>query len=1104
MLLGSPVGAEENAFHLRDLGLAQLENDQPGQAEQTFEQLANVRPADALPWADLGIARLRQQKVKAALQAIDQGLRVAPDRADLMALRGLALEWQGSRQEALQTTRRAASRAPNDVGIQYQLLRQTEGIAGDDAANSRREALHNLSRLRPENLFVLLRRAGEALDAGAPADATAAVLRVRELIWQAPAIADTLLKRILSALEAGDLAAAKIPLAQLSNVLKTTPMYREGVKELDAGGKLGQPVRRFVDEPPPSSFGAGLNVTFSASRITDQPVGEKDLAVGDFDGDGNEDVAILQAAGKLQVLWGGEKAPHGISVPAIPGARITAVDLDDDGRSELIVYGPSTHVLTWNADRSVRELTGMVSLPSGLRALVGLDYDIEGDLDLAGGDLSGPVLLRNALHGRMENVSRHAFPQPGPSDVVDLLATDLDRDGDLDLLLVTPQALWVLDNQRQGRFVARKVAASLGSLTDMRCAVSADFDNDGWPDLAVAGQGFELLHNVHGKLVPWPLPQNFRTSARFDALTAFDADFDGRVDLALAGPVSSLVLLQRPGMHFQFAAIQSLSSDVHSLLSADLDGDGDLDLIAGGEGGLFGITNQGGNQNHWLAVRLHGLTDGSSKNNAQGIGSVLEVHAGRAYQFQEVQRPVSRFGLGSMPTAPVLRVVWTNGVPQNRLEVGANQLVVEEQVLKGSCPFLYTWNGSSIEFVTDLLWNTMLGMPFGNDHWAPPVPTDEIVRVDGAQPRDGAWDLRVTGELWEAFFFDRMRLWVVDHPDDVEVASNLRVLAPGTQIPPRVLGTRSIHPLARAVSGDGKDLTSLLSERDNHYAHAFEPSRYQGVAKKPWSIVLDLGEAPATSVRLLLEGWLFPPDASLNVAVSQRTDLAGVLPRLDVETPKGWQPLMRDMGLPAGKIKEMVVDTPPLPAGARRLRIVSSWWIAFDRIRWSTSPADEDLRMTARLAPSVADFHYRGFSKLVRQTPWGSHTFDYAQVSKTSPWLPFPGRYTRYGDVRELLQANDDRSVIVGPGDEIALRFPSDHLPALPAGWTRTVFLESDGWGKDADRNTLLSQHTGPLPWRGMTEYPPRSAPPGDDTAWREWQNEWLTRVVQPETPGPN
>jgi hypothetical protein len=326
---------------------------------------------------------------------------------------------------------------------------------------------------------------------------------------------------------------------------------------------------------------------------------------------------------------------------------------------------------------------------------------------------------------------------------------------------------------------------------------------------------------------------------------------------------------------------------------------------------------------------------------------------------------------------------------------------------------------------------------------------------------------------------------------------------PGRQVPDEVLASRGVLPVAAAWDGRGEEVTARVARRDDVYADGWRPGPFQGIAAEPWALTFDLGAAPAAPVRLHLDGWIFPSDASLNVAVSQRPDgLAPTPPLLEVETAGGWRVLMPEMGFPAGKTKTMVVDTPALPFGARRLRIVTRQWLGWDRVAWTADPADDAARVVARLAPARAELRYRGFSAMARVAPNGPHGYDYARVSTTSPWLPFPGRYTRYGEVGELLAEPDDRSVILAPGDEIALEFDAAALPAPRPGWRRTVFLESHGWDKDADRNTFEPQSVEPLPFRAMTGYPygPDEAFP-DTPLHREYLERWLTRAVLPAAP---
>ena len=1087
----------DEASRLRNRGLAELENEVPAKAEETFKQLLPLAGADPLPHANLAIATLRQQRFDEAREWIEKALQKGSDDPRLLAIQAEIAHWSGDNETALALFRRAATAAPNDRELQYGLYRQATTMSGEAATEAAGAALDRLAKLRPENLVVLLEQGKAARAAGDRAGATAAYLRVRELMWQAPRGGDRLMEQIVDGLEAADLEAIRSPTMRLENVLKISSMYKEGLRELSSGIQ-GAPIFTFRNEPALSEWGRPVPVTFRALPLATEPLAGESLIAGDLSGDEQPDIAYISGgeAPRLHVLPGGN-AEEAVTLPGAAHNRLLAADLDNDGRLDLLAYGEKG-ARVWAGDEQnvLREATAEFGLDAAAgTAAVAFDYDIEGDLDLFLGDDS-LRLYRNTLEGALEEIGAKSLPSLALDRVNDARATDLDLDGDLDLLLASDTGLYWLDNLRQGRFADR--SAGLQQPAGAQRVASADFDNDGWLDLVAVGDGIRFWRGRGGRFVPWEFG-GLRTRGTFSALTVFDADNDGRLDLAVAGDAGVAVLLQREGgSNFALLPVAGMPAGVTALANGDFDQDGDLDLVAGGTAGVFLLQNEGGNANRHLTVRLRGLNKGNSKNNVFGLGSTVELKAGTAYQLREADTDAVHLGLGSVRQPDLMRVVWTNGVPQNRLDPTPNQRIVEEQQLKGSCPFLYAWEGNGYAFVTDLLWGAPAGLPIAEGVYLGADPT-ELVRVDRLAENNGRYELRITEELWEAAFFDYLRLWVVDHPDTVEVASSLRI-QPGASVPERVLASHAVRPVAAAWDASGTEVTEKVLHRDEIYADGWERSPYQGVASDLWTFTLDLGTAPNRPVRLHLDGWIFPADASLNLALAQREGPQPVPPSLEVLTGDGWQVLMPSMGFPAGKTKTMIVDTPPLPPDASRLRIVSGQWLSWDRIAWSIDPADDEPVVLAKLAAETADLRKRGFSARVRQAPNAPHTFDYQQVTTESPWLPFPGRYTRYGDVRELLDTADDRSVILAPGDEIALSFDVADLPAPPAGWRRTLFLESHGWDKDADRNTGEGLQVGPLPFRAMSGYPygPDERFP-DTPLHRDYIENWLTREVTAE-----
>jgi len=226
-----------------------------------------------------------------------------------------------------------------------------------------------------------------------------------------------------------------------------------------------------------------------------------------------------------------------------------------------------------------------------------------------------------------------------------------------------------------------------------------------------------------------------------------------------------------------------------------------------------------------------------------------------------------------------------------------------------------------------------------------------------------------------------------------------------------------------------------------------------------------------------------------------------MLPALQVKDAEGkWRTVIEDIGIPVGRPQTVTVDlTGKFLSANREVRIVTNMRILWDQILVASWGEQSQTRMT-RLDPSSANLRWRGFSQEI--TPDGREPFgyDYQNVLFTSPWKVMPGRYTREGDVRPLLNRSDDMFVISRPGDEISLSFDARRLPPLAAGWTRTFLLYSDGFSKEMDINSASPDQVLPLPFHGMTKYPyadPEVYPL--TAARRAYIERYNTRVIRAE-----
>src|SRR5947207_8406137 len=163
-----------------------------------------------------------------------------------------------------------------------------------------------------------------------------------------------------------------------------------------------------------------------------------------------------------------------------------------------------------------------------------------------------------------------------------------------------------------------------------------------------------------------------------------------------------------------------------------------------------------------------------------------------------------------------------------------------------SCPFLYTWNGERFEFVTDFMGGGEMGYLEEPGHYNKPDPEEYVrIRADQLKEKDGRYELRVTNELEESMFVDRLQLISVAHPEGTEVYPNEGMSDPPK--PFKLFVTHNARPPLSAIDDHGNDVLDLISKMDRRWPRDFKLDRIRGYADQH-TLTMKLAE-PATATR---------------------------------------------------------------------------------------------------------------------------------------------------------------------------------------------------------------------------------------------------------------
>jgi tetratricopeptide (TPR) repeat protein len=855
---------------------------------------------------------------------------------------------------------------------------------------------------------------------------------------------------------------------------------------------------------------------------------------GDYDNDGATDLAVSDGARVF--LFHNEKNGTFKDVAQAAGIHhehepnlitsLTFIDFDHDGDLDLYVSEPSG---------PSNQFSKPTTAPIQIALLMGRN-----------------TIWRNNGNGTFTDVSsERGLDGHGLNSV----GTDYNNDRAVDIAITgqSPATLMFLRNPREGKFEPVQDISSVPLPGSTVGLAMLDFDHDGWMDGAYtsSGGGIAVWRNYRGKVSfvvsrndnpemkwePVKLPET--NWARAYGIVAFDYDNDGWVDLAAVGETKDGHGEVRLFRNLGPDGWKDVTTDVgldkiqlkepRAIIVGDYDNDGAVDLlITQNHGPAVLLRNEGGNKNNSLRLAFKGLND-----NKSAIGTKVEVFSDGMRQKFEVygssgylgqNSPHLTIGLGQAKQADIVRMLWPTGVLQDEVEVAANKLqrITELDRRGSSCPTLFAWDGTHYALVGDMLGAGVIGhwispgKPGVNDGAVErniPRPTEAIkidrsaIRLkDDSHPpfRGGAGhpvlSFRFMEPLEESVYLDKAKLLAVDHPANVEVypdeyfASN----PPYPEFKVIVSKNKEARPPAGAWDEHGHDvLPDLLAHR---YFGDFKVLPFLGFAE-PHTLELDLGEPyRGGPLWLLMHGEVEYFSANSMYAADQ-AGLRPFAPYLEAQDAKGrWVHVVDDLGFPAGGARTMTADlSGKLPVGTRRIRLTTNLQIYWDGILISrtSQTGERDAGSVITPVPLVrANLSFHGFPLKIEGKPPGNVQYVYEQTSATGPYTRPAGAYTRYGDVLPLVSATDDKFVVFGSGDEVALDFDPARLPKLPAGWVRDYIFIANGYEKDMDFYAYRGDTVGPLPFGAMKSYPYEEQSFPDDAEHLDYELEYNTRFM--------
>lgn len=1088
------------------MSLGASETDQTRFAFNKMNEVAQAFPEETAAWANLAVFAMRQGNFTLANERIGQALERSPDHPEVLHLAGLIASRQGNTSDAIDYFNQA-SQVSDNPRILYALAQELEREDPETNSEEIKNTLRSLLVNDQNNQVVLLELARIAIREENAEQAGEYLNQLEELSDSWETQNREQLNLVFELLQEQNFSDLSLELSFLRSGLESQPRFQADLSQVRLSPtEVGFLITEFINLEQPEVQAAEPDMEMQLTRQS-------------------LDLQAIEAVWVKGVTLSSESPPFPISVangavlideqvdlefPGETGSKlsknaVTEIDFNYDFRNDLAVAGSNGFRLyQLNEDQTFTDVTANLGLNAGIlnasySGVWAFDVEMDGDLDLLLSSTSGSSFV-------LQNNGDGSFTQTTPFNqnemITEFLWADLDGEGTPEATVLTETgSVIIYRNLRGGEF-----GQGVQMAEDQTAISVADMDaNAQFEIISVDESGLFTSHSYSFDTGEWQSSTYLDSDVTgLTSTNLFTADLDnnGSIDLVLSTDEQTHVWLgdeQRNPIKLD----RTYPGKIYSVF--DVEGDEKLDLLGIADDlSPFYLKTETTLEYFARSIRAQASgSTGDQRINSFGIGGEMEIRSGLLYQKQLISSPIVHFGLGEYEEAQMLRIIWPNGSVQAEFaELGMGSTIFNEQILKGSCPWLFSHDGEEMQFVTDILWRSPLGLRINAQETAGVAQTLDRVKIPSEmiKAEDGVYKLSITAELWESHFFDHVQLVAVDHPENTEIFVDERFAFPVPDLSTKLMS--NLKQVENVVDENGNNLTSEVSSVDKEYVQPFEKTKYQGLAKEH-SIEISLKDDE--SDLLVLNGWLRPTDSSINLALSQGSIQAPKGLRVEYKNESGsWELLHDNFGFPAGKTKTILLDIEGIFSNQtdRKVRLTTTTETYWDGI-FQAQKLDQSKINETTLEPLKMELQYRGFSEWFRADSTSPMLANYNEISSTAQrWRDLEGFHTRFGDVSELLAEVDDRYVIMNAGDEIELEFEALESPR--DGYKRSYVFVSDGWEKDGDYNTEASATVLPLPYHGQKDYEyGGNTVLWDDPVFQKHKEDWVnyhTRYITPRS----